>query len=126
MSIVCSICTHSVATGKVVITKCSHLFHEQCILKWLKKSSICPICRIGMRKQSLRQVFVDQRDDIFENTAVKSKIEELQTEIGGLASELGSKKRECAGKKEPFKPIFHVLIYSFLLYCIIILFYTFN
>ena len=28
-----------------VILKCSHIFHDNCIKEWLKKSGTCPICR---------------------------------------------------------------------------------
>lgn len=43
----CVICTENCKEGEEVITlHCLHAFHKDCIVKWLKKSRICPICRI--------------------------------------------------------------------------------
>ena len=30
---------------KVKITLCKHVFHENCLMHWLKMSNICPFCR---------------------------------------------------------------------------------
>ena len=27
---------------------CSHVFHEDCLLQWLKEHSTCPICRMSL------------------------------------------------------------------------------
>lgn len=45
----CSVCLEELPMGVVVSTLlCSHIFYGDCILKWLKKSHSCPICRIEM------------------------------------------------------------------------------
>lgn len=44
----CSICTVDYAAKEaVVVLKCDerHLFHEDCVKKWLQINAICPICR---------------------------------------------------------------------------------
>lgn len=32
---------------------CQHLFHNECIKNWFKKKSVCPICRMDMKKHYL-------------------------------------------------------------------------
>ena len=45
----CSICLEEFGEGIrskfVVRMPCSHVFHEECVLSWLLKSSSCPLCR---------------------------------------------------------------------------------
>ena len=44
----CTICAVEYCeTDEVVVMKCDerHLFHEECIKRWLRINSNCPICR---------------------------------------------------------------------------------
>jgi len=42
----CSICTDAFSGPKVVVrTKCSHLFHEDCLAQWCENHRDCPFCR---------------------------------------------------------------------------------
>ncbi|KAF5180720.1 hypothetical protein FRX31_029688 [Thalictrum thalictroides] len=42
----CSICLCEFCSGvKIVHMPCKHLFHEECIIRWLNKASTCPLCR---------------------------------------------------------------------------------
>ncbi|AES81487.2 zinc finger, C3HC4 type (RING finger) protein [Medicago truncatula] len=50
----CSICLEELFNGpesECVMTKCLHVFHEECIFQWLKRFSshqsslLCPLCR---------------------------------------------------------------------------------
>lgn len=40
----CSICLENL-NSKYTILKCNHVFHTQCIKKWLKNHMECPMCR---------------------------------------------------------------------------------
>ncbi|XP_018564865.1 E3 ubiquitin-protein ligase TTC3 [Anoplophora glabripennis] len=42
----CSICFEEFSLQDKYILPCQHEFHKECIKKWLKTSSVCPICRI--------------------------------------------------------------------------------
>lgn len=45
----CSICIDHFAEGDVVATsRCSHVFHRDCIMGWSQIKSECPVCRQGM------------------------------------------------------------------------------
>lgn len=42
----CSICLDSLVLGEQAIRiPCGHLYHEDCVYDWLKKSNECPVCR---------------------------------------------------------------------------------
>lgn len=42
----CSICQNIFDTGEILSSlKCEHIFHKQCIYRWLNKSLSCPLCR---------------------------------------------------------------------------------
>jgi hypothetical protein len=48
----CTICFNEFAdqraiqeSGKLIKTKCGHIFHEKCLNNWLKKKNNCPLCK---------------------------------------------------------------------------------
>ena len=39
----CAICLKDFSADSVInVMKCSHFYHEECIIKWLKKTDLCP------------------------------------------------------------------------------------
>jgi hypothetical protein len=45
----CSICLDELVLGQPALRiPCGHLFHEDCIEDWLKKSNECPVCRFEL------------------------------------------------------------------------------
>ncbi|PKI47185.1 RING-H2 finger protein ATL22-like [Punica granatum] len=47
----CSICTEEYVSGgssEVVCMPCSHAYHRHCIIEWLRRNHVCPICRFQM------------------------------------------------------------------------------
>ncbi|GAA0176208.1 ubiquitin-protein ligase [Lithospermum erythrorhizon] len=48
-SIVCGVCQNSLNPGQVVKQMpCMHLFHNDCILRWLQERNSCPVCRFQL------------------------------------------------------------------------------
>jgi hypothetical protein len=45
----CSICFENFKENEIVnITKCIHIYHENCINEWLKRNKTCPLCRFNI------------------------------------------------------------------------------
>jgi hypothetical protein len=46
----CAICQEGYEEGKFTAIQmpCSHVFHEGCLLQWLKEQNTCPICRLQL------------------------------------------------------------------------------
>ncbi|GFP94487.1 E3 ubiquitin-protein ligase ring1-like [Phtheirospermum japonicum] len=48
----CSICLEEIVRGgEGLFMPCCHVFHEDCIKKWLRTSHYCPVCRFEMPKR---------------------------------------------------------------------------
>ena len=42
----CLICLDEFKNGqKSIVLPCTHLFHSECIKKWMKKENFCPLCK---------------------------------------------------------------------------------
>ncbi|XP_061987976.1 NEP1-interacting protein-like 1 [Rosa rugosa] len=45
----CMVCLDEILIGgEATCMPCSHVFHESCIVNWLQKSNLCPLCRFEM------------------------------------------------------------------------------
>ncbi|KAL6144998.1 hypothetical protein ACLB2K_055687 [Fragaria x ananassa] len=45
----CAICLEDFEPKQeVMLTPCKHMFHEECIVPWVKSSGRCPVCRFGI------------------------------------------------------------------------------
>lgn len=45
----CAICFEEFPLGSQIIRLgCSHTFHEDCIVRWLQESHLCPLCRFAL------------------------------------------------------------------------------
>ncbi|KQK01486.1 RING-H2 finger protein ATL14 [Brachypodium distachyon] len=55
----CAVCLEALRDGErcVVLPRCGHGFHAECVGSWLRKSRLCPVCRdevivAGPRKEA--------------------------------------------------------------------------
>lgn len=55
----CAICLEDFAIKEeVMVTPCQHMFHEECIVPWVKSKAQCPVCRSHLSEQT------NERDEI--------------------------------------------------------------
>lgn len=48
---VCSICCSEFNQGDLIKRlPCKHIFHETCIVPWLKDKSLCPYCKLDLKE----------------------------------------------------------------------------
>lgn len=58
----CTVCLMDFETGEDIRTlNCSHMFHIDCIDRWLNYNKKCPICRVDMDK--LQMLITDNEED---------------------------------------------------------------
>jgi hypothetical protein len=51
----CSICFDEIKEEDKKKINCNHVFHEECINKWFKRSHKCPLCRKSKFYISLKE-----------------------------------------------------------------------
>lgn len=50
----CAICLEDFESKQfVTVTPCNHMFHEHCIVPWVKSNGNCPVCRFVIAEQNV-------------------------------------------------------------------------
>lgn len=52
----CSICLGATEGANTLALKCGHVFHDECIIEWLSREPVCPLCRSHAFKRHRRRV----------------------------------------------------------------------
>ena len=108
MNIACSICLESFTlTCNIYTTPCGHVFHYECILKWLESgNSHCSQCRKSCVTNQIFKLFFSENDlALQENTIsgfsaqlitqLKSDIRKLQQEVNKLKAREFEAEKKC-------------------------------
>lgn len=55
----CPVCLEDLEQeSDIIVTKCNHSFHRECLIKWQKKNITCPLCRRFIFNEfKIREVF---------------------------------------------------------------------
>lgn len=102
MRLVCVICTEIfVINSQISAVHCGHLFHEDCLSKWLNSGQkTCPQCRCTANSKSIvRKLYLTESDERLNSTTdgplsstkISYENEELLNEIAIIKEELKSK-----------------------------------
>lgn len=90
----CSVCHENMKQWETILsTTCGHLFHSNCINKWLNSSTTCPQCRHDCDKTSIIRVHLTFNYE-GEPEAV-SKLKQAISEIDKSKRELKLIKTKC-------------------------------
>lgn len=46
----CAICLTDLESERVLKLPCEHVFHKECLVGWLKRSTVCPLCRTDIEE----------------------------------------------------------------------------
>lgn len=90
----CVICTDPFygAVG-IVSTKCGHVFHTECLLKWIENSETCPECRGPVSKKNIRKLkfnIAPTNEALLENEkqSLKSKLRKKDMAVESSKQEI--------------------------------------
>ena len=50
----CVVCFKQLGDGRTLITPCNHKFHEECLMRYMQTSELCPQCETRINPNSLR------------------------------------------------------------------------
>ena len=60
----CAICLQKFKGADIIKEfPCHHIFHKNCIFKWLKKSNVCPLCKHDITDDVNKAVFRPEEDE---------------------------------------------------------------
>ncbi|GBM85293.1 E3 ubiquitin-protein ligase TRAIP [Araneus ventricosus] len=65
----------------IVTTKCGHVFHNNCIDRWLEQSYTCPECRSKVCKKSLTKLFFNFTFDITSDNNSDRSLDALKEQL---------------------------------------------
>ena len=103
MNIACSICLESFAlTCNIYTTPCGHVFHYECILKWLESgNSHCSQCRKNCATNQIFKLFFSENDLSLQENTISGFSAQLKSANQKLAQEvIKSKARELETEKK--------------------------
>lgn len=64
LNILCAICCEFFGNTNIIYStsKCGHVFHQQCLFRWLSHSKSCPQCRANVFKHTVHRLFLNFRE----------------------------------------------------------------
>ncbi|MFS8023766.1 putative transcription factor C2H2 family [Helianthus anomalus] len=83
----CVICLEDFEPKEVVmVTPCNHMFHEDCILPWVKSNGKCPVCRFSLCGSDEESGASSTNNDNVVNNRLPNELVSFVTSRGGSAT----------------------------------------
>jgi hypothetical protein len=75
----CVICLDNLTSNESIAIECRHQFHKKCIELWMKKNSICPLCRNKLQIDNLNKNYSlnDQDNSNYQNSLLDINLRNL-------------------------------------------------
>ncbi|XP_028794337.1 uncharacterized protein LOC114749947 isoform X2 [Neltuma alba] len=71
----CAVCLEDfVPKQEVMVTPCKHMFHEDCIMPWLRSQGQCPICRFVICEKERENPLPLNDDDVGTNYLIAGEL----------------------------------------------------
>lgn len=106
MRAVCVICTELfVINSHISACSCGHIFHEECIFRWIKtsKQTSCPQCRAKLKESEIiKRLYLTESTDSTLSTQSIITIDELNSE-NQLSESVKQKYEDFLNKIEILK-----------------------
>jgi len=76
---ICVICLDNLTSDDSIALECRHQFHKKCIELWMKKNSICPLCRNKLQIDNLNKNYSlnDQDNSNYQNSLLDINLRNL-------------------------------------------------
>ncbi|XP_055322394.1 E3 ubiquitin-protein ligase TRAIP-like isoform X2 [Sitodiplosis mosellana] len=104
MNISCSICAELFRgpdAHNLHVTRCGHVFHNECLAKWLERKNTCPECRSKTTSATVIRLFVNIVDSTYdENVDGPPDLVGLQNENDNLKFRLIEKDGAIKSKED--------------------------
>ncbi|XP_031618478.1 E3 ubiquitin-protein ligase TRAIP-like [Contarinia nasturtii] len=104
MNINCSICAELFRgpdADNLHVTRCGHVFHNECLAKWLERKNTCPECRSKTTTATVFRLFVNIADSSYaENDEAPNDLVGLQNENDNLKFRIIEKDGAIKSKEE--------------------------
>lgn len=72
LNVLCGICNEFYTANDIIYStaSCGHVFHRQCLYRWLARSHTCPQCRSVCHRQRVHRIYL--------NFAERTEVEEVE------------------------------------------------
>ncbi|XP_038207198.1 E3 ubiquitin-protein ligase TRAIP [Zerene cesonia] len=101
MHILCTICSDLVNQAEnIYVTKCGHIFHNNCLSQWIARSKSCPQCRNKVTDKCMFRIYptVSNENSIEDTATLQSRLDDAQLQ-------LRQQRTTCNEREEKIKSI---------------------